>query len=83
MIKKLIQRHYWLNYTRYVNHADAVARMPRLNYYHGGELIYLNEDGKAIKNPSSWYMFKDRLGSFLHRFNDHGIDQYIKRGAIK
>ena len=72
-----------INYTRYVNHADAVARMPKINYYQGGHLIYLNEDGKAIENPSSWYMFKDRITSFFHRYEDHSIDEYIRRGIIK
>lgn len=68
-----------LNYRRYVNHADAVARMPRINYYHGKDLIYISKDRGYYVNPPSNFMFNDRLGSFEHRFKDHAIGKYIMK----
>lgn len=70
-----------MNYNRYVNHADAVPRAPRINYFHGKDLIYISKTGDYYINPKSTYMFRDRLGSFKQRFSDHAITKYIKKIA--
>lgn len=77
--KDVANRLTKMNYTRYVNHADAVARAPRINYFHGKDLIYISKGGDYYINPLSTYMFRDRLGNIKHRFSDHAITKYIKR----
>lgn len=76
--EKLSNKLSKLNYIRYVNHADVVPRLPKVNCYHGKHLIYLSAKGKKMLDVGFWYMFFDRSLSLRDRFTDHRINDYIK-----
>ena len=67
-----------LKYRRYVNHADLVTRVPKINYWHEGELIYFTKKENTLVNPSWWTMFKDRAWYVAHRFVDHKCCDYVR-----
>lgn len=67
-----------LPYTRYVNHADIVPRVPRINYWHSGTLVYITRKESTLVNPSWGRMFVDRMWYLAHRFTDHRCAEYIR-----
>lgn len=64
------------NHHRYVNGSDLVARVPKWNYYHGGELHLITGKGEIIQEPPSWRLFWLRLKVWRYA-SDHSIDEYI------
>lgn len=76
-----------LNYYRWVNNNDIVARVPPpwLGYRHAGQEIYLDNKGR-IRNLQGWWRFRDRWKGFLKgilrfridHFSDHNLIGYIE-----
>lgn len=76
-----------LDYSRWVNNNDIVARVPPawMGYRHSGEEIYLNAHGK-IRQVSGWQRTKDMWRGFvkgikqgnIDHFEDHSIVRYIE-----
>ncbi len=76
-----------LDYSRWVNNNDIVARVPPawMGYRHSGEEIYLNARGK-IRRVGGWQRTKDLWRGFvkgirqgkIDHFEDHSIVQYIE-----
>lgn len=62
----------------YVNHADIVPRLPRINYWQPETVKYFNAEDRVIENPSYWEMFTDRLLTVSERISDHSIERYIE-----
>lgn len=62
----------------YVNHADIVPRLPRLNYWQPTTVRYFNSEDKLIGDPSYWEMFTDRILTVSERVSDHSIARYIE-----
>lgn len=62
--------------TRYVNDQDIVTRVPKLFYYHVGDTIFFNKDGKIKKQrPFSWWFVWRKIKGGIN----HKIKRYIKR----
>lgn len=76
--KNLASKLKELPYTRYVHHADIVARVPKLGYHHSTELKYITNLGAVVDNPSWFGMFRDRVFAFFDRLTDHKISHYVK-----
>lgn len=53
---------------RVVNHSDVVVDVPKVNYDHFGEMVWLTESDKATRND------------FINLFgiSDHHMDKYVK-----
>lgn len=76
-----------LDYSRWVNNNDIVARVPPvwMGYRHSGEEIYLNAHGK-IRRVTGWQRTKDLWRGFvkgvkqgkIDHFDDHSIVRYIE-----
>ena len=60
-------------YIRVVNGSDAVPRLleNRFGYHHAGELLYISNEGKPYLNPTKWFMYSDRVMTWLQRSTDH------------
>jgi len=67
-------------YLRVVNGSDIVPRKPWLGYSHGGNLLYLTNDGRRLDNPSWFARVKDRIWMTWQRqrITDHRMTDYIK-----
>ena len=58
------------NAHRFVNNNDAVTRVPPAGlwaYRHIGDLVYLDEDGRLIDDPTKWQLLKAGLSGHLER----------------
>jgi len=66
---------------RFVHNNDIVARLPWLNYWHIGRLVYLTSTGEILEDSSYWNFSYDR---FLGRWKrwaadgirDHNMTEY-------
>lgn len=66
-----------IKFVRVVNHRDPVPHLLRwnINYRHGGSVLYLDNDYNGHKNPSDWFMWKDRAWR-MWDVSDHSIEEY-------
>lgn len=66
-----------VNLTRIVNGYDAVARVPKLFYYHVGTPFYM-QDGKVLKSQPTLFTGFNVFGNSYNKANDHEMANYIK-----
>lgn len=74
--KKAARKLSGMDYRRYVNRADIVARIPIRGYVHGGVMCYMDSDNNRVINPtlrSIWGML-----FFWKVIKDHYVSAYIK-----
>ena len=73
---------------RFENNNDVVVRIPpRWWFYrHTGARMYISTNGEVVREPSSWFVFKDRLRGRWRDFGrlgtdglkDHRVPKYVE-----
>jgi len=66
---------------RFVHNNDIVPRVPWVNYWHAGQLVYLTTTGEVIKSPTQWRTMHDRFRGRWRRWiadgiRDHNMNDY-------